>query len=61
MILKIIGTTDNKYLGWHFNSELPFVTPTGIFLKFDLVQDFGGGHFRYSNSNYVIDAIEVEN
>ena len=61
MILKIIGTTDNKYLGWHFNSELPFVTPTGISLKFDLVQDFGEGHFRYSNSNYVIDAIKVEN
>jgi hypothetical protein len=39
MKLKIIGTTDNKYLGL----------------------DFGEGHFRYSNSNYVIDAIEVEN
>jgi hypothetical protein len=48
-------------LGLHFNPELPFVTPTGISLKFDLVQDFGEGHFRYSNSNYVIDAIEVEN
>ena len=60
MILKIIETTDNKYLGWHFNSELPFVTPTGISLKFDLVQDFGEGHFRCSNSNYVIDAIEVK-
>ena len=61
MILKIIGTTDNKYLGLRFNPELPFVTSTGVFLKFDLVQDLGEGHFRYSNSNYVIDAIEAEN
>ena len=61
MILKIIGTTDNKYLGLRFDSGSDFVTPAGVHFKFDLIQDFGEGHFRYSNSNYVIDAIKVEN
>ena len=60
MILKIIGTTDNKYLGLRFDSGSGFVTPTEVYFKFDLIQDFGGGHFRYSNSNYVIDTLEVK-
>ena len=60
-MLKIIGTTDNKYLGLRFDSGSDFVTPAGVHFKFDLIQDFGEGHFRYSNSNYVIDAIKVEN
>ena len=60
MIIKVISSTDNKYVGLQFDTEAPFISPDGILFKIDKIQYFGDGHYRYSNSSYIIDAVEVK-
>lgn len=59
MIVQVLSTTDGKYIGETFNTETPNESTEGIQWHPDKFQDLGGGNYRYSNSNYVINVKEV--
>lgn len=59
MIVQVINTTDGKYIGEKADVSKPITSPDGINFVPTKVQDLGGGYYRYSNSNYVIECKEV--
>ena len=59
MIVRVISSTDKKYLGLVVDTNKPLVSPDGITFNPTKVQSLGGGYYRYSNSNYVIDVKDI--
>ena len=60
MIVQITNTTDGKYIGETADTTKPMVSSDGINFVPTKVQDLGGGYFRYSNSNYVIEVKKIK-
>lgn len=59
MQMKIVATTDNKYLGKTFiNTDTPIKLADDVFIKVERIQAIPGG-FRFISSNYIIDATVV--
>lgn len=57
MLMKIVSTTDNRYLGKTFiNTDNPIKLSKDTFVQVERIQAVPGG-FRFINSNYIIDAI----
>lgn len=57
--MKIVATTDGRFTGHEFDSEdNPIHLTEDILISVEKVIDLTGGK-RFSNSNYVIDAVEV--
>ena len=61
MIVQVISTTDGKYIGEKADVSKPIVSPDGVNFVPTKVQDLGGGYYRYSNSNYVIEVKAITN
>jgi len=59
MIVQIIETTDDKYIGLIADTDRPMVSPDGITFHPTKVQDLGNGLYRFSNSNYIIEAKDI--
>lgn len=59
MKVRIINTTDGKYIGLVFDTEKALTAPDGITFHPTKVQTLGEGMYRYSNSNYVAEVKEV--
>ena len=59
MIVRVISSTDKKYLGLVVDTNKPLVSPDGITFNPTKVQSLGDGYYRYSNSNYVIDVKDI--
>ena len=60
MIVQVVSTTDGKYVGDTFDTDED-VSNGGIQWYPDKFQDLGGGYYRYSNSNYVIEVKDIAN
>ena len=61
MIVQVVATTDGKYVGNIFDTnEYVNVSSDGIEWHPDKFQDLGGGYYRYSNSNYVVEVKKIE-
>ncbi len=60
MIVQVTSTTDGKYVGNIFDTDTPNTSSDGIQWHPDTFQDLGGGYYRYSNSNYVVEVKQVE-
>ncbi|RLA19248.1 MAG: hypothetical protein DRQ56_05805 [Gammaproteobacteria bacterium] len=54
MIVKILATTDGKYVGLSFDTEVPMIAPDGVTFHPTKIQNMGNGYFQFSNSNYVV-------
>ncbi len=61
MIVQIIETTDGKYIGLIADTDKPMISPDGIEFHPAKVQDLGNGLYRFSNSNYIIEAKDITN
>ena len=59
MIAKIVKTTDGQSVGRVIDLSKPLVGVCGLNFHPTKVQDLGGGYYRYSNSNYVIEVKEI--
>lgn len=59
MIVEIVETTDNKYIGLVYDTDKPLKSPDGITFNPTKIENVGDGYYRYSNSNYVLLAKEV--
>ena len=60
MIEQITATTDGKYIGVLIEThEPPILRPDGVPFYFDKMQALGGNMWRYSNSSYVVETIEI--
>jgi len=59
MNLHIVSTTDGRFLGHEFQDIFPLVLGAYQFIPDDPPMPIGGGLWRFSNSNYSIDAKEV--
>ena len=62
MIVQVINTTDKKYIGDTFDTDEDVnVSSDGIQWHPEKFQDLGGGYYRYSNSNYVVEVKDITN
>ena len=61
MIVQVVNTTDGKYIGNIFDTDTPNVSSDGIQWHPDKFQVLGGGYYRYSNSNYVVEVKDITN
>jgi hypothetical protein len=59
MKLRVIRTTDDKYIGFTFEHAESFALPDGIIFIPVKIQHIGGGLVQYSNVHYVILAKEI--
>lgn len=60
MIERIITTTDGKYIGDLIDTTIqPITSSDGVVFDVAKMQDLGGGKWRYSSSNYVVETKEV--
>ena len=58
---QIINTTDGKYLGLHFNYENNSITlASDVNIQIEKILKIDDEITRYTNTNYVIDAIEIK-
>ncbi len=56
MILKIVNTTDGRFVGHEFTlGDNPIVLAPSISIPVDFTLPIAGG-YRLGNSNYIIDA-----
>jgi len=53
MILKIVSSTDKKFIGVTFDSEQPIILDSFEFKPTE-IKDIGDGLMQISNSNYVV-------
>lgn len=53
MILRILSSTDGKFLGMTFDDEQPIIL-NGFEFKPTETKDIGDGLIQVSNSNYVV-------
>lgn len=58
-MMKIVETTDGRFLGREFDETLPIVLDKGTVFVPDKVELLPDNGKRFSNSSYVIDTIEV--
>ena len=59
MIVKVVATTDDKYVGETYDTDLPLTGSDGITFHPTKIQNLGDNLYRFSNSNYVVLAKEV--
>lgn len=59
MIVQVVNTTDGKYIGEIFDTDTPDIS--SIQWHPDVFQVLGGGYYRYSNSNYVVEVKDITN
>jgi hypothetical protein len=58
-MMQIVSTTDGRFIGREFDPDKPMVFDGFSFYP-DKVQAQPDGSLRLSNSNYVIDAQEID-
>jgi len=62
MTLQITQTTDGKYVGnsiTFVDQSTPIEVGEDLEFQVEKVLDLGGGAWRFSNSNYIMDCVEV--
>lgn len=59
-IMKIIDSTDGKFIGMNVDMNLPIMFLGAEFVP-DKIENIPNGAIRLSNSNYIIDLVEDQN